>query len=44
MSYKMIRAEDYDGKEPIQYVGYYVLNKTADMPDPEVFFVEEEDE
>jgi len=42
-NYKLIRAEDYKS-EPIQFVGYYVLHKTKDMPDPEVFFVEDTNE
>jgi len=41
MNYKMIRREDYKD-EPIQFVGYYVLHtRTLDLPEPEVFFVED---
>jgi len=40
MKYRKIEMKDYDGKEPIQYGGYYVLNLTPDMPKPDVLFVE----
>jgi hypothetical protein len=44
MKYKMISREDYKN-EPIQYVGYYVLHtKELNLPEPEVFFVEENEE
>ena len=39
MKYRKINIKDYDEKQPIQYVGYYVLNKTAYMPEPDVLFV-----
>jgi hypothetical protein len=43
MRYKIIRKEDYKD-EKIQYVGYYVLHhKDLDLPEPEVFFVEDND-
>jgi len=41
--FKIIRKEEYKG-EPVQYVGYYVLHhKDLDLPEPEVFFVEEDE-
>jgi hypothetical protein len=44
MSYKKIDKKDYKG-EPVQYVGYYVLkSKDLQLPEPEVFFVEEDKE
>lgn len=44
MKYKMISKEDYKN-EPIQYVGYYILHfKELDLPEPEVFFVEDDTE
>lgn len=44
MNYKKINKEDYKG-EPVQYVGYYVLHhKDLQLPEPEVFFVEEDKE
>lgn len=43
MKYKMITKENYKD-EPIQFVGYYVLHcKKLDLPEPEVFFVEDDE-
>jgi len=44
MNYRKITAEEYKKKtEPVQYVGYYVLHhKELGLPEPEVFFVEED--
>ena len=44
MKYRKIDIKDYDGKEPVQYFGYHVLNKTADMPEADVLFVRIEEE
>lgn len=38
MKYDIIYAKDYKN-EPIQFVGYYVLNARG-LPPPEVFFIE----
>lgn len=45
MKYKIIKKEEYNG-EKIQYAGYdyYTLQITKDMPEPEVFFVEDDEE